>query len=425
MKKALGLLVFSVLFVLATTVSTRAEIIDSGTCGANLTWSVDDSMTLSISGTGDMYNYGFTVNQQVTTAPWKTYKGRIEKIEINDGVSSICDYAFMNMMNNSVCSELHLPNSLRTIGSHAFCNCASLSGVLIIPEGVTEIKNSAFACAYQSLNGNNNVGTVSLPSTLRRIEHHIFSGCAFTGNIIIPASVEEMVTRTTDGYDYANFGFINNIEKVINHSSVPCLLISQSPTGGMQNEYWYLEGDETQTKIISIANGTAIHRPNNNNSNNETIEIIEEQNEESYEEQHEDSNKSELPYGTVKCGNGGKGNGGKDAIDVKVLTPEQRDTTNQNAFAKYYFKNRSFDTIFSYNVYPPYGVNNGYKNSTRIIYWADTGLKQGDEVYAVWYCQSSKKGAQMIKCDIDANGIVSIRIPQIGDMSTITLIKVK
>ena len=134
---------------------------------------------------------------------------------------------------------------------------------------------------------------------------------------------------------------------------------------------------------------------------------------------------SELPYGTVKCGNGGKGNGGKDAVDIKVLKPESRDTSNQYLFAKNYFKNRPFSTVFSYNVYPPYGVNNGFKNSTRIIYWADTGIKQGDEVYAVWYCQSSKKPAQMIKCDIDANGIVSIRIPQIGNMSTITLIKVK
>lgn len=133
--------------------------------------------------------------------------------------------------------------------------------------------------------------------------------------------------------------------------------------------------------------------------------------------------KSELPYGTVMCGNGGKGNGGKDAVGIKVLKPEQRDTDNQIMFANAYF-NKNVTKVFSYNVYPPYGVNASYKNAVKTLYWKDTGLKQGDEVYAIWYCQSSKKGVQVIKCDIDENGVVSIRIPQLGETSVITLVKV-
>ena len=34
----------------------------SGTCGDNLTWTLDDSGTLTISGSGEMYNYDYSYN---------------------------------------------------------------------------------------------------------------------------------------------------------------------------------------------------------------------------------------------------------------------------------------------------------------------------------------------------------------------------
>ena len=38
----------------------------SGVCGDNLIWTLDDSGTLTISGTGDMADY----NTTTTTTPW-------------------------------------------------------------------------------------------------------------------------------------------------------------------------------------------------------------------------------------------------------------------------------------------------------------------------------------------------------------------
>lgn len=198
------------------------------------------------------------------------------------------------------------------------------------------------------------------------------------------------------------------------------------------NQYYYAVKGGTKSCLID----TPHYKPGSLSLEKVTLHVIAKEKPETKEPESESKSeskpeskpeipevKSELPYGTVMCGNGGKGNGGKDAVGIKVLKPEQRDTDNQIMFANAYF-NKNVTKVFSYNVYPPYGVNASYKNAVKTLYWKDTGLKQGDEVYAIWYCQSSKKGVQVIKCDIDENGVVSIRIPQLGETSVITLVKV-
>ncbi len=53
------ILVLSLLAVLIPCTAS-AEIIDSGTCGENLTWTLDDAGTLTISGSGAMNNYQYS-----------------------------------------------------------------------------------------------------------------------------------------------------------------------------------------------------------------------------------------------------------------------------------------------------------------------------------------------------------------------------
>ena len=63
----------------------------SGTCGDNLTWVFDiETYTLIISGTGDMDNY------LSYTRPWMNYENEIKKVVVEDGVTSIGNYAFYN-----------------------------------------------------------------------------------------------------------------------------------------------------------------------------------------------------------------------------------------------------------------------------------------------------------------------------------------
>jgi hypothetical protein len=89
-------------------------------------------------------------------------------------------------------STLVLPDKLVKICYGSFDQCKSLSGSLIIPEGVKVIENRAF---HDNFNLN---GTLSLPSTLEQIGSigndnayaGVFGSCSFVGELKIPDNVK-------------------------------------------------------------------------------------------------------------------------------------------------------------------------------------------------------------------------------------------
>ena len=116
------------LAIVVGTTFGRAEIIN-GSCGDNLTWTIDDEKeTLVISGTGEM-----------TSEPWRAYSYMFKHVIIEEGVSSIVDYAF----SNTETADVSLPNSLKSIGNYAFYNCLGLK-TITIPEGVESVGQSVF-----------------------------------------------------------------------------------------------------------------------------------------------------------------------------------------------------------------------------------------------------------------------------------------
>ncbi len=60
----------------------------SGKCGENLTCTLDSSGTLTISGTGNMADYEYG------DAPWCPKSSSVEKTVIENGVTSIGEWAF-------------------------------------------------------------------------------------------------------------------------------------------------------------------------------------------------------------------------------------------------------------------------------------------------------------------------------------------
>lgn len=156
---------------------------------------------------------------------------------IPDGVTSIGANAFKEC--DGFGGLLSLPDSVKTVGEWAFYLCKGFTGLklsagltkieklsfahmyglrteVVIPEGVTEIGESAFSCSYMP--------SVRLPSTLKKIEKQAFQfagltkitlpngletigdeafdGCYFKKAIVLPASIKSIGKKAFHRYSY-------------------------------------------------------------------------------------------------------------------------------------------------------------------------------------------------------------------------------
>ena len=109
--------------------------VTSGTCGEGVTWSLNDTGTLTVSGTGAM-NDGADYGDM----PWNEYKDQIIEIVVEDGITRVGDYAFWNCEN---AKTVYLGNGLRSIGKAAFLYCSGISRVTL-PSGLMTIGDWAF-----------------------------------------------------------------------------------------------------------------------------------------------------------------------------------------------------------------------------------------------------------------------------------------
>lgn len=125
MKKRIFSFVLAVLMIASLLPATALAAVKSGTCGAesdgsNLTWTLDSEGVLTISGSGDMYDYGSS------SAPWHGSRSRVKSAVIADGVTSIGSYAFSDC---SSLTSVTIPDSVTSIDWDAFGDCTSLTDV--------------------------------------------------------------------------------------------------------------------------------------------------------------------------------------------------------------------------------------------------------------------------------------------------------
>ena len=179
MKKRLLSFVLAVLMIASLLPATAlaADIVDSGTCGAegdgsNLTWTLDSDGVLTISGTGAMKEY------DPYKAPWYGSSSRVKSAVIAEGVTSIGGKAFLDCTS---LTSVTIPDSVTSIGKQAFMYCTSLTGVTI-PDSVTSIGSSAFSYCKS-------LTSVTIPNSVTSIGGQTFMGCTSLTSVTIPDSV--------------------------------------------------------------------------------------------------------------------------------------------------------------------------------------------------------------------------------------------
>lgn len=191
MKKNLFLL----FALVASTTLSQAAIVD-GTCGYNLTWSLNtqDSI-LNIKGYGDMNDYYYK------DAPWSAYTQYIAYVNLPDGLTKIGHDAFEECSNltsitipesvtkiaedafrDCTClTAISIPNSIKAVDMCAFSGCHGLKSA-IIGTGLTSITKSLF---YDC----RSLKSIELPQNIKFIDNNAFAKCSSLKSITIPDTI--------------------------------------------------------------------------------------------------------------------------------------------------------------------------------------------------------------------------------------------
>ncbi len=172
------------------------DVVESGSCGENLTYKLTEDGTLTISGSGEMYDVfsgGHTALSGI--------EDLIKTVIIEEGMTRIGEAAFSDCINltevripNSVtiitngafygCSSLEtieIPNSVTGFGSYVFGDCSNLKNIKI-SENMTEISDGTFY-------GCGNLIKIEIPNKVTTIGNNAFEGCERLVEINIPKGV--------------------------------------------------------------------------------------------------------------------------------------------------------------------------------------------------------------------------------------------
>ncbi|MBQ6860040.1 MAG: leucine-rich repeat protein [Clostridia bacterium] len=212
--------------------------------------------TLKISGNGAMKGWDW---KNYSSAPWWNYRGSINKVIFEDGVTNVGSYAIYNMTGIKDAANIIIADSVTSFGTKSFGSCSSMKGTFKISSKVTSIgMNPVQSCtlveaievdpnntAYKSVNGvlfnksgttlvgyplgnglthydipegtvtianeacaNMRASTISIPSTLRT-----FNDLCFSGADLVTLSIPSTVTT----FSGRPFNSLDHIQKIYYH----------------------------------------------------------------------------------------------------------------------------------------------------------------------------------------------------------------
>ncbi len=157
----------------------------SGKCGDNANWELTADGTLTISGSGAIYD----MNEAFEN--WNGLDEYVKKIVIQSGITAIGSNAFHNFQE---VREVSIPSTVTSIGEGAFGLCTKLATVTI-PDSVTGLGSGVFANCFS-------LKAAALPNGLKTVPYAAFMNCAQLENITVPSGV----TTIEENAFYACYG---------------------------------------------------------------------------------------------------------------------------------------------------------------------------------------------------------------------------
>ena len=139
---------------------------------------------------------------------------KVRNIVLNEGLTSIGDYAFAF----SPLTSVTFPSTLQSIGQYAFYECESLSKV-VSNDGITRIRQGAFQYCYS-------LREVVFSNKLKHVEASAFYGCPI-GNVILPNSVQSLGEQSFYSWNTMTVfvpASVKTINRAFNYNSYDCTI---------------------------------------------------------------------------------------------------------------------------------------------------------------------------------------------------------
>lgn len=210
------------------TVTNAAERADNQ-CGDHLFWTLDStSQTLTVSGTGPMWDadadeslWGGVSYKKIIVEDGVTSVGdyafcckTLESVTLSDSVTSIGDYAFFYDEN---LTDVTLPSHLQRIGESAFAWCYNLQR-MDLPDSVTYIGPACFREAVH-LEG------LRIPSAMTAIGPEAFLGANIT-SLVIPDTVVSIGDSAFGGCEISSLKIGAGVKSIGSYAFSGCLALS-------------------------------------------------------------------------------------------------------------------------------------------------------------------------------------------------------
>lgn len=158
----------------------RIMVIGSGKCGDDVYWKLTSDGTMTLSGSGPMYDYNYCVTNYpnyYSQPEWWNYNGvelsqKITSLVVEDGITSIGSSAFYW---TKKLKSVSLPNTIESIGFWAFTFCPIEK--FNMPQNIKEIGTDALSGMQ--------IEEVVIPGTVKRLNMNTFYECTKLKKVII------------------------------------------------------------------------------------------------------------------------------------------------------------------------------------------------------------------------------------------------